>query len=382
MSGKNFGIGGMTALLIAHCAGMIDLVALPVWVGALVERFGFRPQQAGGLVTLFLLGAVAASAVVAPRLNRLNQRLVATAGFGAAALSFFLASTQASFLPLAGLHLLAGFSVGFALSMVHGTMGRSGNPHRLFAIAGVALGLSGIVLLGTIPQLLIIRGGAALFQVFAAVMAIAAIACAILFHNPPAFEEERPVPFSRAVWFTILGVSVMTFNQAMVFSFVEVIGKARGFAAGNVLTVLIALGVINFLLPSPLAAVLQKRVSATLVVQIGPAVQALLAIIVTMATVFPVWAPAAAVFVAVQIFTHTFAFGLLARLDPSGRAVAATPAMLMIGSALGPIIGGALGEHFGFGALGLTAVLVALVSITLFTRAKTAMTSVPSGAVA
>jgi predicted MFS family arabinose efflux permease len=362
----------MIALIIAHCAGMIDLVALPVWVDALVERFGFRPQQAGGLVTLFLLGAVTASAVAAPRLNRLNQRLVATAGFGVAALSFLLASMQTIFLPLAGLHFVAGLAVGTGLSMVHGTMGRSENPHRLFAMAGVAVGLSGIVLLGAIPQLLIIRGGAALFQVFALVMTIATIACAILFLNPPAFDEERPVPFSRAVWFTILGISVMTFNQAMVFSFVEVIGKARGFAAGSVLAVLIALGIINFLLPSPLAAVLQKRVPATLVVQIGPAVQALLALVVTMATVFTVWAPAAAVFVAIQIFTHTFAFGLLARLDPSGRAVAATPAMLMIGAALGPIIGGMLGEHFGFGTLGLAAVLVAFVSITFFTKAKSA----------
>jgi predicted MFS family arabinose efflux permease len=365
-------IGGSIALVVAHCAGMIDLVALPVWVGALVERFGFRPQEAGGLVTLFLLGAVAASAVVAPRLNRLNQRLMATGGFGAAALSFLLASTQTAFVPLAGLHFVAGLAVGTGLSMVHGTMGRTANPHRLFAMAGIALGLCGTVLLGAIPQLLIARGGPALFHVFAVVMAIAAVTCAVLFVNPPVMAEERHAPFSRATWFTILGVSVMTFNQAMVFSFVEVIGKARGFEAASVLAVLIALGIINFLVPSPLAALLQKRLPATFVVQVGPAVQALLALAVTSATAFSFWAPAAAVFVAIQIFTHTFAFGLLARLDPSGRAVAATPAMLMIGSALGPIVGGALGENFGFGALGFAAVLVALVAITFFTKAKTA----------
>lgn len=372
ISAQKSAIGGSIALVIAHCAGMIDLVALPVWVGALVERFGFRPQEAGALVTLFLLGAVAASAVVAPRLDRLNQRLLATGGFGMAAVAFFLASMQASFMPLAGLHLLAGLSVGTALSMVHGTMGRSANPHRLFAMAGIAIGFTAVVLLGAIPQLLIARGGPALFHVFSLVMAIATVACAALFLNPPAMAEERHAPFSRATWFTILGVSVMTFNQAMVFSFVEVIGKARGFEAGSVLAVLIALGIINFLVPSPLAVFLQKRLPAPLAVQVGPAVQALLALVVTMATSFTIWAPAAAVFVAIQIFTHTFAFGLLARLDPSGRAVAATPAMLMIGAALGPIVGGVLGENFGFGALGFTAVLVALVAITFFTKAKAA----------
>ena len=85
-----------------------------------------------------------------------------------------------------------------------------------------------------------------------------------------------------------------------------------------------------------------------------------------------VWAPAAAFFVAVQIFTHTFAFGLLARLDPTGRAVAATPAMLMIGAALGPVVGGALGQNLGYGALGIAAVIVALLSIGFFSKASRA----------
>lgn len=370
MSGQKFGIGGTAALVIAHCAGMIDLIALPVWVGALVERFGFTPQEAGSIVTLFLFGAFFASVMVAPRLNRLNQRLVAAIGYGAAALAFFVASTVSAFLPLLALHLVAGLSIGTALSMVHGTMGRAENPHRLFALAGLAIGFFGIVLLGAIPQLLIVRGGAVLFQIFALVMAIASLASAVLFLNPVALEEQASVPLSRAAWFTIFGISFMTFNQSMVFSFVEVIGKSRGFDAGSVLAVLIALGIVNLVLPSPLAAVLQKRVPASLVVRVGPMVQAVLALVVTSATVFTVWAPAAAVFVAVQIFTHTFAFGLLAKLEPSGRAVAATPAMLMIGAALGPIIGGALGENFGFSALGMAAVGVAAISILFFTKAK------------
>jgi len=57
-----------------------------------------------------------------------------------------------------------------------------------------------------------------------------------------------------------------------------------------------------------------------------------------------------AVIVGAQIFTHPFAVGLLATMDRLGRVVAATPAMLMIGSALGPVVGGALGQSLGFGA--------------------------------
>ncbi|MDR6192523.1 putative MFS family arabinose efflux permease [Agrobacterium pusense] len=372
MTEQTYGMGGTAALVVAHCAGMLDLTALPVWVGALVERFGFSPQQAGGIVTLFLLGAVAASLFVAPRLNRINQKLASTVGYGVAALAFFIASTQSGLVQLAALHLVAGLAVGTGLSMVHGAIGKSDNPHRLFALAGMAIGLLGIVLLGVLPQLLIAFGREALFQIFGLFMAIACLFCAALFVNPDRGEAHASAPFGRAIWFTVCGISVMTFNQAMVFSFVEVIGKLRGFSAEGVLGVLIALGIVNFLIPSPLAAVLQKRLAAETVVQIGPAVQAVFAVIVTCATVFALWAPVAAFFVAIQIFTHTFAFGLLARLDRSGRAVAATPAMLMIGAALGPIAGGALGQNFGFGALGAAGVAVAILSIVFFTKARTA----------
>ena len=52
---------GRCALMVTHCAGMVDLVALSVWVRALIRHFGFDAQQAGGLPTFFLLGAVLAS---------------------------------------------------------------------------------------------------------------------------------------------------------------------------------------------------------------------------------------------------------------------------------------------------------------------------------
>lgn len=372
MSGQKFGAAGVAALVIGHFSGMLDLIALPVWVGALVERFGFSPQQAGALATLFLIGAVAASAIVAPRFNDMNQRLSAALGFAVAAVAFLLASTQSGFIPLAILHFVAGLSIGVALSMVHGTMGLSANPHRLFAMAGIALGLLAIVLLAVIPQLLVSFGGPILFQVFSGIMTVAAVTSALLFCNPNKNLDYQRKPFNRAAWLTIFGISVMTFNQAMVFSFVEVIGKSRGFSADSVLAVLIALGFVNFILPSPSAAFLQNRIPATLVTQIGPAVQAILAIIVTSATAFTVWAPAAAVFVSIQIFTHNFAFGRLAKLDPTGRAVAATPAMLMVGAAFGPIVGGVLGQNFGYSALGIAAVVVGVISIGFFTKAKTA----------
>ena len=177
---------GRIALMAGHCAGMIDLVALPVWVGALIAHYGFDPQQAGGLVTLFLAGA------------------------------------------------------------------------------------------------------------------------------------------------------------------------DRGYGVAQITGVLIALGFVN-LLPAPLAAWLQHRLPARGVLIAGPLVQAAVCALIMTRSSFQVYAAAACVFAAIIIFTHTFAFGLLARLEPSGRALAATPAMLMVGVAIGPILGGTFVKFAGYGAIAVVA---------------------------
>jgi len=365
---------GRTALMVAHCAGMVDLVALSVWVGALIAHYGFNPQQAGGLPTLFLTGAVVASMLLAPRIQGLPGRWVAGLGFGVSAICFWMAAQTTGYAALAMLHALAGVATGAALSVTHGTIARSANPHRLFAVAGMALGVFAVVFLAGTPQLIAAMGGAVLFITFAGVMAVGAVASLLAFPSPETVAsqaEQLPsrtsAPFPTVVWFGIAGIACMTLVQAMTFSFLEGAGLNRGFAQGAINGVLIALGLVN-LLPALLAALLQKRFSARKVLLVGPVVQAALAATIMLSPVFGPYAVAAALFAAVMIFTHTFAFGLLARLDASGRALAATPAMLMTGSAIGPFLGGTLVTLFGYGSLALVAACLAMLAVFCFSR--------------
>jgi predicted MFS family arabinose efflux permease len=368
---------GRVSLTVAHCAGMLDVVALPVWVGTLIGQYGFDPQQAGLIVTLFLGGVVFASLVLAPRFHRLPGRQVASLGFACCALGFWAATRGPGFAALALLHALCGVANGAALSVTHGTIALSARPHRLFAIVNTALGILAVFYLGVTPQIVAAAGGPALFVVFGAAMAVAALVCALAFPGtalPPAARAVQGPPhagatargrFDRAVWFGIAGVWLMAVVQAMVFSFVERVGHERGFSAQALAGVLIALGLVN-LVPAPLAALLERRLPAHAVLRWAPVVQALLAFTIMNATVYWAYAAAASVIVAVAIFSHTFAFGLLARLEPSGRALSATPAMLMAGSAIGPVLGGTLVKFIGYGSLGLAAIVLCGCAVVCF----------------
>ncbi|WP_028311705.1 MFS transporter [Derxia gummosa] len=373
---------GRLALMGGHCAGMLDLVALPVWVGALVARYGFDAQQAGLLATLFLLGAVGGSLAIAPRIAALDARRVALGGFAAGALVFAAVSVCAGFAAMAALHALAGLCVGAALSAVHGTIARGDRPHRGFALAGMSLGVFAITFYAGAPALVAWAGGAALFRLFAVVMAVAALLAAIGFPRlapvaPRAGTGRGATPIAPAVWFGVAGIGAMAVVQSMTFAFLERAGIDRGFGAEAVAGVLVALGFVN-LFPAALAALLERRLAARRVLLAGPAVQAALAVVISAAPGFGAWAAAASVFAAVMLFTHTFVFGVLARLDPTGRALAATPAMLMTGAAIGPVLGGTLVKTLGYPSLGLTALAIGAVAVACFSRVRQAAAPSPS----
>lgn len=364
---------GRIALMSAHCAGMIDLVALPVWVGALITQYRFSPAQAGGLATLFLIGAVLSSLFFAPRFNKIDARLMATVGFALAAVAFLAASLSSTFAAMALAHVIAGACVGCALSFTHGTIAHSGHPHRLFAIVGFALGVFAILFLGATPNLILAFGGPALFRTFAVIMSVAAIAAILAFPKATRrLDEDIGDAVARlkpAVWFGVAGVSCMALTQSMMFSFLERIGLDQGLTREAVTGVLITMGFVS-LLPAPLAAILETRLPPNAVLMAGPIVQALVALALAFSASLPGFAIPAAVFAPVMIFTHTFAFGLLSKLDPTSRALAGTPAMIMIGAAIGPILGGVLVQAFGYHALGMAAVIIAAAAFVLFSRVQ------------
>jgi predicted MFS family arabinose efflux permease len=367
---------GIIALMVAHCTGMVDMIAMPVWVGTLVEYFHFGAQQAGSVVTLFLLGSVLSSVILAPRLHKLNCRRVAITGFALAALFMIMPSFWSNYQMMLIWHLLAGISVGAALSMTHGTIACSHNPHRLFALVGTPMGVFGVVFLAAAPQIIARTSGHSLFLIFAGLMVIAAIVSSLIFPqlsttHADAGIQTKPKPVGGKlpdyIWMGILGICCMAVVQSMTFSFLERVGDFRGFSFGAVSGVLIAIGLVN-LFPAPLAAVMEKRMSVRFALAVGPVLQALLSLLITNSLAFPLYAVSSSIFVAIMIFTHTFAFGVLSRLDTSGRAMAATPAILMTGAAVGPVLGGTLVKVSGYGSIGLVSLFFGALALYFFSR--------------
>ena len=362
-------------LTLCHCAGWVDLIVLPIWVGTLIAKFRYDPAHAGGLLTLYLIGAAVAGLVFAPRFHRFTPRLMAIAGFAVAGTLFVAAAQGLSFPVMAALHLLAGLMAGTGLSFTDGTIGHTANPHRGFAVASFGSGVFGTLFLSSMPSAVARFGGASLFYSLAAFMWLAAIAAALYFPrwrpahvDLPAIRDHLP-PISSTAWLVICGISLLALNQALTMSFYEHIGVQRGFRVSQISADFAVNGIVA-LTPGLLAGLLEKRLSPIVVICSMPVFQAVMAMVITHTSGYFLWAAAGPLMSFTTIFTNIFALGLLARLDPTSRAVAGTPAILMVGSALSPFIGGALVRVWGFGAIGLAVTLVMIIDLCVFNQAR------------
>lgn len=363
-----------TSLVLCHCSGLIDLVAMPVWIGiVLIGMYGLDPQSAGILVSCFLGAAVLSSAIVSPRVSRIRGRVAVPLGYGAAAAAFITMATTRDYNTMIALHLVGGLGVGVGLSMAHSTIGSSSNPHRLIAVAFLALTLVSLGFLGGVSKLVVTYGGPVLFLSLGCIMLATAMFALIGFpsrHHSAAYPDvpAHHGKLPKAVWFAMFGTSFALLNHSMMFGFVERVGDAHGFSRGQLMNTMLMIGLVN-LSPGVLAAYFEKKISPKFVIVFGPLLHAMLCLTLTQTTTYAVYTVGSCLFPVVMTFTHTFIFAYLARLDPSGRAVAATPVMLMSGSAIGPFLGGTVAQNFGYPSLGWVVVALAIVSVSFFLAA-------------
>lgn len=367
---------GRIGLMVAQVAGTIELAAMPLWVGMLMQAYGMDPQQAGSLVTLYVAGAVMGGFLAARAFGRLRPgRPIAALGalVGAAVFLCVYRAQGQGYATLAVLHVIGGLFVGPVIAVTAGTVARSSNPHRLFALVNVVFSLFAAMFLGLMPPVVARLGGEVLFLAISGVLVLGGAGALLAFpdSSPPAprpgeaAKLHKPIPL--AVWGGMFGLCVMACMYAMTLSFLERLGMARGYGAALVGTVLTVTAVVK-LFPAAVAGLLEKRLPARGVMLVMPVVQALTIALIFAVPNFWVYAVAGPLFIGTLLFTHVFAFGLLSRLEPTGRAMAAEPALLLVGAGLGPLVGGTLVKFHGYPALAWAAAVLATLAIVFFMR--------------
>jgi predicted MFS family arabinose efflux permease len=365
-------LAGRGALIVGHAAGMLDLVAAPLWIGVLIQYRHLSPFEAGILMTTYTAGVFLTSIALAPRFSSLRPQLIAAVGFLLGAVAFGAIIRLDGFAALMPAHFVAGIGAGSALSMVHGTISRSARPHRLFAFANIGVALFSIVFFIAVPQF-VQRDPNTVFFVLGGLLVAASLAAAVMFPQPPAQPASNvrtvtgasEAPYWPAVILAFAGVALMSVGQSEIYPFLERIGAWRGFPEASIANVLAVSGVLNLLAPIA-AALLENVVPRVLAISIALIVHAVFTVTASSSPQFLPYAVAGSLLIFMTIFSHTFMFGVISKLDTSGRTASSTPAMITLGAMIGPALGGAIAQCVGYYAIGWVSAAMLLASSACF----------------
>jgi predicted MFS family arabinose efflux permease len=128
---------------------------------------------------------------------------------------------------------------------------------------------------------------------------------------------------------------------------------------------LVVSGFLNLLAPI-VAAFLENLVPRLGAICVALVIHAAFCIPASNSTLFLPYAVAGSLLVFMTIFSHTFMFGTIAKLDPSGRAASSTPAMITLGAAIGPTLGGVIAQFAGFATIGWVSAVILIASSVCF----------------
>ena len=342
-------VGGMFAFVLAaslaSTIGGLPFNALPVMLGSMADAFALEPQVVGMIGSICFAGYLVGTLGAPFWMDRLNWRtLTVISAFGTAA-SFALSAREHEVVPLYVMWALIGF---FSSTMTClGMRILSDLPNKVQAFGtrqGVELSVTAAVLFG-LPPLVIAQyqyPGAAL--ALAGVVAVLGISAFWVPQHPlvPVTTEsgERP-PMPARAWLTLGVFFVFLAGNIALWAFLERIGKGLAIEAAQMGTVFAVLKLLGGAAAFSVAFFGER---------LGPR--------------RPFWLVLAVILLGLGLLDHgktfvPFALGawiwefaftcgcvfqaaLIARADPTGRAVVLIPAVFALSSMVGPGVAGQL----------------------------------------
>lgn len=352
-----------------YSAGGLFWAFLPFFVGLQVSAGGMSQAQAGSLGSAYLAGFSVASLTGLWWVSRFDWRVSVGLAVAVIVASLYLLAGTTSYGVSLGSVLVIGLMKGAFWTLAYRIFGAADDPDRSFA-TGIVVAYTLLALVSYIVGKFVVpdyglSGSAYLLMALIIVLGFSAL----LVPAGAGGTAERSAEVSYRpplrVALALLGILATGFAFAAVWAFAERIGVASGFDAGRISPV-VASNLLASAAGSVLATVLGTRFGRrrTLLAGMALMVGAILALS---------GAPAYWLY-AVGVVGLGFTVGLvmpyqmaaLAALDREGRFVVLITAAQGIGSAMGPVLGGAMVDAGGLGYLVITAAAVLVAGAMLF----------------
>lgn len=350
----------LVAMILLSAIGNGVLVIQPLAVGAMVDTLHFSEKQAGFVVFAELAAFSVGSMVMSGLIHRLNRRYVAWGGIALFALGSILSSVPKDFLPFIIVRTLPGFGCALAIAAFVSTAVMTKVPDKVFGLVNAfSIGYSAALLM-VAPALIISYGLTGIY--FA--MAIGALVCIGVVRwipEKPSLERlqaqqaaadrnEGHVPLPMLLMVLVAMLLLYT-GHGSVWAFQERIGTSLSVephTIGRILGFAMTLGIVGSLIAWRAGLIIGRLWPQIL--SLGVSVfAAILLVHAETATQFTV---ASALIALSWFYGLPYQMGVLAKLDPKGRANVMGIIMTTGGAGLGPALAGMMIEPGKYTTIG------------------------------
>ncbi len=353
MIGMFAGIGAATAA--AHIGNNFTTYL----VGGLIDRFGFTPFQMGLWSMAETLAYALAMFGVAPRVARLNPRLLASLASVLVVLAQALSVTTGDFYWLLAGRIVTGLGFGLLNTSLNLSAGYSAHPARAISFGiGIQTLLYAALNIG-LPVAGTRFGVNGMFLSLAAVSAILWIGTLWLPIVSPVARvktDDNKPRLGAAHLQILVAMALFTFGSLAIWPFMERAAHAIGLSAvafGRYQSLATLLAAGSSLILATIVGRLPRAPSLSLSLLVCGVTCALL----TTVQIPSLFGAALVVYNVTWFITYAFMLGLSFAIEPGGRLAVLTTATWLLSQSLGAVVAGSIAQLTGgytlVGPLGL-----------------------------
>ena len=355
----------VVACIAANLHGTISNVVLPFLISSYIEHFDLTASRAGTLATAETLVTALFTFLITRKFGSFSSVGIAImAGvivIGGQVVTLLATNNALLFLGRG----MVGGGAGILLAIANGLIGITADPERMFGILwSLSLIIEAMIFI-LIPYSMADYGYPGFYAMLAIMLGILLIPFIWLKNIPRSDIGENTSEGLRSItgWFTLVAILVLFIGAGALWAFLDQIASVKHEMETQEVGNIIAISMLFAFLGATCASALSVRIGRKIPIISSICLLSVVAIYIVLTvsvTVFKVFILA---FLFLLYFSVPYLLGLAATEDGQGKFAALASVMVVVGSAIGPSIGGVLVEFSGYGSL---AVLLGVTCVIAF----------------
>lgn len=360
--------GPIVLPIVIGVVGLAVFLALPIYVGGLVDGRGFTETQAGLISSVEMGGLALGNIAFLLLTRRLGLRSLAVGSLLVIAIGNGATVLARDFDAILLVRCLSGIGGGTAFALATAALSGATNPDRWFSIFVLAQLIFQAIALWVGPTVLQLASIDACY-VFPAVAALAVLP---FLRALPSFESKQPQTGSVAaagasfvpIGMTLLAMFLLFAATGGAWTYLERMGATAGLEPHEIGSALGASGIAGVLGPS-VTLWLSRRSQRSVPIVIFMGLLIASQLLLMKVTSFAVYVAAVCGFNCAWNALIPYYYGVLANIDRQGRAAVAGNVLATIGLSVGAAVAAALAQGSGYARLLLLASGACLASLAL-----------------